>query len=321
VAKFGQNHFPGDSRPLNVVNDAVGLFRFPDMIRTDELLARLRQYEIRIRKAVNSQMRGSFRSVFKGTGLEFTDLRTYQYGDDVRAIDWNVSSKGHGTFVKVFREEKDQTVFFVIDVSGSQQIGPANRTKLLITKEICGVLAISALREASHVGLYCFSDQKELYIKPANGLKTGYQLIMSLLRLEPASVRTALADALLFTLNILKRRSVVILVSDFIDQRYEHNLKALAGKHDLVVIHVYEQREVNLPRLGIIPVLDPETGQTVWLNSSSRTFRAGLRGAFAENRARLEKFCKQYNANYLALDTQEDYVPKLVELFRVRKFS
>lgn len=285
----------------------------------DEFLAKLRNFDIRIRKAVNSQMRGSFRSVFKGSGLEFTDLRTYQYGDDVRAIDWNVSSKGHGTFVKVFREEKDQTVFFMVDVSASQQVGPRHRDKLEATKEVCGVLALSAIREASQVGLYCFSDQKERYIKPANGLKTGYQLIMSLYKLQPESNRTSLADAILFTLNALKRRSVVILLSDFIDTNYEHNLKALAKKHDLVVLHLYDQREVNLPRLGIIPVHDNETGRTVWINTSSASFRTGLQHTFRQNQSRLERLCKQYNANYLALDSQEDFVPKLVELFRVRR--
>ena len=286
----------------------------------DEFLAKLRNFDIRIRKAVNSQMRGSFRSVFKGTGLEFSDLRTYQYGDDVRAIDWNVSSKGHGTFVKVFREEKDQTVFFMVDVSASQQVGPRHRDKLEATKEVCGVLALSAIREASHVGMYCFSDQKEKYIKPANGLKTGYQLIMSLYKLQPASTRTSIADALLFTLNILKRRSVVILLSDFIDLSYEHNLKAMAKKHDLVVIHLYDQREVNMPKLGIIPVHDTETGRTVWVNTSSTAFRKGLQSTFRQNQGRLERLCKQYNASYLALDSQEDFVPKLVELFRVRKY-
>ncbi|KAB7727130.1 DUF58 domain-containing protein [Rudanella paleaurantiibacter] len=284
----------------------------------DEFLTRLRHIEIRIRKAVNSQMRGSFRSVFKGSGLEFADLRTYQYGDDVRAIDWNVSSKGHGTFVKVFREEKDQTVFFVVDVSASQRVGSQERTKLDVTKEVCGVLAMSAIREASHVGLYCFSDQKELYSKPANSMKSGYQLIMSLFKLQPQSIRTRLSDALLFTLNVLKRRSVVILLSDFIDTQYEQSLKALARKHDLVVIHFYDQREVNLPPLGIIPVYDAETGRTNWVNTSSRAFRAGLQNTFNDNRARLERLCKQYKANYLALDTHDDYVPKLVDLFRVR---
>jgi uncharacterized protein (DUF58 family) len=286
----------------------------------DEFLAKLRNFDIRIRKAVNSQMRGSFRSVFKGSGLEFSDLRTYQYGDDVRAIDWNVSSKGHGTFVKVFREEKDQTVFFVVDVSASQRVGARHRDKLKATKEVCGVLALSAIREASNVGMYCFSDQKEKYIKPGNGLKTGYQLIMSLYKLQPESTRTSIADALLFTLNALKRRSVVILLSDFIDLNYEHNLKALAKKHDLVVIHLYDQREVKLPRLGIIPVHDTETGRTVWVNTSSVSFRTSLHNTFQYNQTQLERLCKQYDANYLALDSQEDFVPKLVELFRVRKY-
>lgn len=284
----------------------------------DEFLAKLRTFDIRIRKAVNSQMRGSFRSIFKGTGLEFSDLRTYQYGDDVRAIDWNVSSKGHGTFVKVFREEKDQTVFFVVDVSASQQVGPSHRQKLAATKEVCGVLALSAIREASHVGMYCFSDQKEQYVKPANSLKTGYQLILSLFKLQPESSGTNIADALLFTLNVLKRRSVVILLSDFIDINYAHNLKALAKKHDLVVIHFYDQREVNLPKLGIIPVHDRETGRTSWVNTSSASFRNSLNDTFRQNQAQLERLCKQYNANYLALDSQEDFVPKLVNLFRVR---
>lgn len=285
----------------------------------DEFLAKLRQFDIRIRKAVNSQMRGSFRSIFKGTGLEFADLRPYQYGDDVRSIDWNVSSKGHGTFVKVFREEKDQTVFFMVDVSASQMVGPRHRSKLAATKEICGVLALSAIREASHVGMYCFSDQNELYIQPGNGMKTGYGLIMNLYKLVPQSDRTNIADALLFTLNRLKRRSVVILLSDFIDQDYEHNLKAVAKKHDLVVIHLYDQREVNLPRLGIIPVHDRESGQTTWVNTSSAAFRLALHNTFRQNQVALEKLCRQYNASYVALDSQEDFVPKLVDLFRIRR--
>ena len=287
----------------------------------DEFLARIRNFDIQIRKAVNSQMRGSFRSVFKGTGLEFSDLRTYQYGDDVRAIDWNVSSKGHGTFVQVFREEKDQTVFFVVDVSASQQVGPRGRVKLDATRDVCGVLAMSAIREASHVGLYCFSDQKECYIKPSSSMKTGYQLILSLFKLQPQSTRTNLADALLFTLNNLKRRSVIILLSDFIDTGYEHNLKALARKHDLVVVHLYDQREVNLPRLGIVPVHDTETGRVSWVNTSSVLFRTRLRDSFRRSQQALERLCRQYNANYLALDSQEDFVPKLVELFRIRKYQ
>lgn len=283
------------------------------------LLAKLQKYEIRIRKAVNAQMHGNFRSVFKGSGLEFTDLRLYQYGDDIRLIDWNTSAKGHGTFVKIFKEEKEQTVFFMVDVSASQEVGSLERSKLDTTKEICGVLALSAIKEASHVGLYCFSDQKEAYLPPANSLKHGYQMILELFRLRPASPRTDVKAALGFALNVLKRRSVVILISDFIADGYEKNLQALARKHDLVVIHLYDQREVNLPRLGIVPVFDTESRRTVWVNTASRRFRAAIHNVFRDNRQRLEQLCRQYKANYLAVDANEDFVPALIRLFRVRE--
>lgn len=284
-----------------------------------DIISKLNKYEIKIRKAVNAEMRGNFRSVFKGSGLEFSDLRTYQYGDDVRTIDWITTAKGHGAYVKIFKEEKEQTVFFMLDVSGSQEVGNTGRLKLDTAKEICGVLSLSAIKEASHVGLYCFSDQKELYFKAANGMKHGYELILNLFKLRPKSQQTDIPAALGFTLNMLKRKSVVILISDFLNEGYEHNLKALARKHDLVVIHIYDQREVQLPSLGIIPVLDKETKRTVWLNTSSRAFKREMKEVFEDNQQRLEKLCKQHNANYLAIDSREDYVPKLIQLFRVRK--
>src|SRR5687767_3446516 len=134
-----------------------------------ELIKKLRQYEIRIRKAINSQMKGDFHSIFKGSGLEFDDVRPYQYGDDIRTIDWNVSAKGHGTFVKTFKEDKEQTVFFILDVSASEEIGNMGKTKADIGKEICGVLALSAAKESTHAGLICFSDRKEKYLKPLKG--------------------------------------------------------------------------------------------------------------------------------------------------------
>lgn len=285
----------------------------------ENLIAKLRKYEIRIRKAVNGQMHGNFRSVFKGSGLEFTDLRLYQYGDDIRLIDWNTSAKGHGTFIKIFKEEKEQTVFFMVDVSASQQIGSVERSKLDTTKEICGVLALSAIKEASHVGLYCFSDKKEKYMPPASSLKHGYQMILELFRLRPESAKTCLTDALGFALGALKRRSVVILISDFIDSGYEKNLKALARKHDLVVIHLFDQREVNLPRLGIIPVFDTESRRTVWVNTASHRFRNRMQNVFRDNQQQLEQLCKQFKANYVAIDSAEDFVPPLIRLFRVRE--
>jgi uncharacterized protein (DUF58 family) len=283
-----------------------------------EILAKLRKYEIRIRKAVNAQMRGDFHSVFKGSGLEFSDVRAYQYGDDVRSIDWNVSAKGNGTFVKIFKEEKEQTIFFMVDVSASQEIGKRTRRKLDVSKEICGVLALSAVKEDSHAGLYCFSDQKEKYIRPGKGIKQGYEIVLNLFNLQPASVKTDLAKAIRFALIMLKRKSVVILISDFISEDYEHNLKALARKHDLVVIHLYDKRETNLPSLGIIPLYDQESRKTIWLNTSSKAFKREMNGIFHDNQVCLEQLCKQYKASYLAVNTEEDFVPKLVKLFRVR---
>src|SRR5687768_5745285 len=163
-----------------------------------ELLKKLRRYEIQIRKAINSQMQGDFHSIFKGSGLEFDDVRPYQYGDDIRTIDWNVSAKGHGTFVKTFKEEKEQNVFFLLDVSASQEIGTVQQKKIDIGKEICAVLSLSAVKESGNVGLICFSDQKELYIKPDKGMKHGYEIIYNIFKLKPQSIRTDLNKSLKF---------------------------------------------------------------------------------------------------------------------------
>src|SRR6187401_1397320 len=169
-----------------------------------ELLKKLRKYEIQIRKAINSQMQGDFHSVFKGSGLEFDDVRPYQYGDDIRTIDWNVSAKGHGTFVKTFREEKEQTVFFILDVSASQDIGTEGKTKVDIGSEICGVLALAAVKESSHVGLICYSSERELYIKPGKGTSQAYQLIHGLVHLKPRSLNTNINKTLAFSLNAIR---------------------------------------------------------------------------------------------------------------------
>lgn len=285
-----------------------------------DFLTKLRQYEVRIRKAVNSERQGNFRSVFKGSGLEFDDLRQYQYGDDVRAIDWNTSAKGHGTYLKIFKEEKEQTVFFMVDVSASQRVGDKTRLKIDTAKEICGVLALSAIQEASRVGMLCFSDQKEKYIRPSDGMKHAYSFISELYKLSPESPRTNISEAILLTLNILKRRSLVFLISDFIDSGYEHNLKAMARKHDLIVIHIHDQRETNLPRLGIVPIYDAEKQVRRWVDASSATFRTDMRERFEQRRRTLERLCRQNRADYLSLDAGEDYVPTLIRLFRVRRF-
>ena len=181
--------------------------------RLKELLKKLRKYEIQIRKAINSQMQGDFHSIFKGSGLEFDDVRPYQYGDDIRTIDWNVTAKGHGTFVKTFKEEKEQTIFFILDVSASQNIGSPGKTKIDIGREICGVLALAGAKESSQLGLICFSDEREKFIKPAKGTVQAYQMIYTLAKLEPKSLKTNLNKAISFALNSIKRRAVIIMIS------------------------------------------------------------------------------------------------------------
>jgi uncharacterized protein (DUF58 family) len=283
-----------------------------------DIINKLKKYEIRIRQAINTHMQGNFHSVFKGSGLEFSDVRSYQYGDDVRTIDWNVSAKGHGTFVKTFKEEKEQNVFFLLDVSASQDIGSLQQKKIDIGKEICAVLTLSAIKESGNVGLICFSDQKELYIKPDRGMKHGYEIIYSIFKLKPVSINTDLNKSLKYAMNLLKKKSIIILISDFIDENFEHNLTAISQKHDLVVIHLSDSREFDFPKMGIIPLYDKESKKTIWVNSSSTKFREKINNSFRVKKEGLENICRKYNANYLWLDTQEDYVAKLVQLFKIR---
>ena len=286
-----------------------------------ELLKKLRRYEIQIRKAINSQMQGDFHSIFKGTGLEFDDVRPYQYGDDIRTIDWHVSAKGHGTFVKTFKEEKEQTIFFILDVSASQNIGSLGNTKFDIGMEICGVLALSGAKESSQIGLICYSDQREQYIKPKKGIGQAYQIIAHLDKLKPKSLKTNLSKAISFALNSIRRRSVIVLISDFIDDGYHRNLQSLARKHDLVVIHISDKRETRLPKLGIIPAFDKESKQTLWINTSFGEFRERLTQSHTQREEDLRKFSRKHQINYLSISTDEDFVPKLLRLFKVRNKS
>ena len=285
------------------------------------IISKLRKYEIQIRKALNSRMQGDFHSIFKGTGLEFDGVREYQYGDDPRIIDWNVSAKGNGTYVKTFKEEKEQTVYFLLDVSASQEIGNPGAQKVDIGKEICGVLTLSAIKEQNKVGLVCFSDQKEAYVKSGKGSKHGYAIINEMYKLQPKSTKTKINEALKFSLELIKKRSVIIIISDFLDDDYEKNLRTLAKRHDLVALHLKDDRETRMPRLGIIPVLDKESKKTIWVNTSSAEFRKKLESRYAQGKGDLEKFCRKNEINYLEINTKDNYVPQLIKLFKLRNKS
>jgi uncharacterized protein (DUF58 family) len=286
-----------------------------------DILKKLRKYEIRIRKAINSQMQGDFHSIFKGSGLEFDDVRSYQYGDDVRTIDWNVTAKGHGTFVKTFIEEKEQTVMFLLDVSASQEIGKNGVQKIDYAKEITALLSISATKESSQVGLLSFSDQKERYIKPGKGNKHAYEILSAIFNAKPKSKKTNLDQAIKTALGLLRKKAVVFMISDFIDEGYEHSLKGLARKHDLVIIQLFDKRESSMPGLGIIPLIEKESGKTLWVNTSSGNFRNTLDKTHKKNSSSLERFCSRNDVNYVSIVTGEDYVPKLIRLFRHRNKS
>lgn len=283
-----------------------------------DILKKIRKYEIRVRKAINSQMQGDFQSVFKGSGLEFDDVRQYQYGDDIRTIDWNVSAKGHGTFVKTFREEKEQSVFFILDVSASQEIGKKKHQKIDLVKEISCVLSLAALNESSQVGVMCYSDQLEKYIKPAKGQRHGYEIINALYNLTPQSRLTNLDQAIKYSLNLLKRKSIIFLISDFVDENYLHSLKGMGRKHDLIVIQIFDRSESQVPKLGIVPLYEKESGKNIWVNSSSSRFRSHFNRTYKNQTETLEDFCRRNDINYLSVDTYEDYVPKLIRLFTYR---
>jgi uncharacterized protein (DUF58 family) len=284
----------------------------------NELFSKLRKYEIMIRKVANNHLQGEYQSLFKGSGLEFDDLRPYQYGDDIRTIEWKVSAKGHGTFVKTFREDKEQSVFFLLDISGSQDIGQPGNKKIDQGRIIAGVLTLAAVFEGNQVGLISYSDQKEKLVLPGKGPKQGVKMIKGIFEHENISLKTDLNAMFSFALNLIKRRAVIVVISDFIDEGYERPLRAMAERHDLVTIQLTDPRESALPSLGIIPVFDKEKGKTTWVNTAFGSFSRKISDTFTSERENLKELCKKNQINYLAIDTTQDIVGPLLELFKYR---
>ncbi|WP_194777368.1 DUF58 domain-containing protein [Pararhodonellum marinum] len=287
----------------------------------NQLLKKLRKYEIMIRKVANNHLQGDYQSIFKGAGLEFDDLRPYQYGDDVRTIEWKVSAKGHGTFVKTFKEDKDQSVYFLLDISGSQDIGEEGRKKIDKGKEVAGVLTLAAIHEGSKVALISYSDEKEKVILPGKGPRQGVRIIQGIFSHKNKSIKTNLNEMFTFALNLIKKRSIIIVISDFIDEDYQRPFKALAEKHDLVAIQLTDPRESVLPSLGIIPVYDKEANTTTWVNTAFGAFSKKISETFTSERLSLKELCKKNQINYLPMDTSEDIVLPLIELFKYRNKS
>ena len=283
-----------------------------------EILKKVRKYEIEIRKFLNSRNQGDYKSLFKGTGLDFDDLRPYQYGDDFRTINWNITAKEDVLYTNTYKEEKEQSVFFLLDISTSQNIGN-NSTKISVIKEITSVLTLSALNQKSQVGLLCFSDIKELFIDSRKGDAHGYKLIRELYEYENRSDKTNIAGMIDFFLKAIKKKSLVILLSDFIDSNYHSKLRSLSKLHDVICIHVYNKVEVDIPKLGIIELNNQENNYSRWINTSSKKFRESVKKTYTFEPNELKKKLQKYGITYLKIDSEKNYVKDLIKLFKSRK--
>ena len=281
-----------------------------------EILKKLKKYEIRIRKYINNSYQGEYKSLFKGTGLDFDDTRLYNYGDDYRSINWKNSAKEDKIFINTYKEEKEQSVFFLIDVSNSQSIG--NRNKLNITKEIASVLCLSAMRLNSQVGLLCYSDIKELFIQPKKGNSHAYRIIKELYDLINISNKTNLNEMFKYFNNTIKKKSLVIILSDFLDKNFENTLRSLSNTHDVICIHIEDKKERIITDLGLIEIENNEENKKKWINTSSSEFNKVKQNTFKYKNNELKKFFKKINTNYLKVSTESDYVKDLIKLFKFR---
>lgn len=283
-----------------------------------EILKKVRKYEIEIRKYLNNSNQGDYNSIFKGSGIDFDDLRPYQYGDDHRSINWNISAKEDKIYTNTYKEDKEQSVFFLVDVSQSQHIGK-EENKINISKEIASVLTISALNTNSQVGILCFSDQKELFIQSKKGASHGYRIIKNLYELNQKSKKTNISSMIKFFMNTVKKKSLVILISDFIDKDYDKNMRALAKKNDVVCLHIYDDYETNIPNLGIIELEEKENNFRKWVNTSSSSFKKLSDNLFISKPEELKKKMNAIGINYLKINSKENYVKNLIKLFKYRK--
>ena len=281
-----------------------------------EILKKLKKYEIQIRKYINNSYQGEYKSLFKGTGLDFDDTRLYNYGDDYRSINWKNSAKEDKIFINTYKEEKEQSVFFLIDVSNSQSIG--NRNKLNISKEIASVLCLSAMRKNSQVGLLCYSDTKELFIESKKGNSHAYRIIKELYGLINVSYKTNLNEMFKYFNSTIKKKSLVIILSDFLDKNFKNTLKSLSNSHDVICIHIEDKKERIIPDLGLIEIENNEENKKKWINTSSSEFNKVKQNTFKYKNNELKKFFKKINTNYLKVSTESDYVKDLIKLFKFR---
>jgi len=284
-----------------------------------EILKKLRKYEIRMRKAINSQMQGDFKSIFKGSGLEFDDVRTYQYGDDIRSIDWNVTARMNAPYIKKYTEEREMTVMLLVDVSASGIFGSVELSKRELAAEVASILAFSAINNNDKVGLILFTDRIELFIPPKKGRLHTLRLIREMLYFEPEGRGTDLAGALDYLNLVVSRRSVVFMISDFLAPDFTKALTVSSKRHDLVAMPVIDKGESELPNVGIITLEDAETGEQIDVNTSSKAVRRALREINDDRLADLEYLLRSRRVDIVRLTTTEDYLISLRNFFEQRE--
>lgn len=285
---------------------------------TKELLKKVRKIEIKTRRLSDHIFGGEYHSTFKGRGMTFSEVRQYQFGDDVRSIDWNVTARYNEPYVKVFEEERELTMMLMVDVSGSELFGTTNQFKKEIITEISATLAFSALQNNDKAGLILFSDDVELFIPPKKGKRHVLRIIRELLEFKPKSNKTDIAGALKYLTNVMKKKAIVFVLSDFIADDYERSMKIIGNKHDVTGIRVYDEREESIPNLGMVQMQDAETGAIKLVNTQSKS----VRKAYSEyHRERVDYFKETFTksgSGVLDCRVDESYVKKLLGYFKRR---
>lgn len=283
-----------------------------------ELFKKIRQIEIRTKGLVEEVFGGEYHTAFKGQGMEFAEVRPYQFGDDIRSIDWNVTARTGETYIKKFEEEREQTLMLVVDISGSELFGSRYKFKRELAAEISAIIAFSAIRNNDKVGLILFSDQIELFVPPKKGKRHVLRLIRDLYAHDQSSFRTSINVGLDRVLRVLKRRSIVILISDFYDSGYGRPLRAVASRHDTIAIHMHDPREEALPSVGLLDLTDAETGETVTFDTGSEKLREAFAKDSMQHRETTEAILRKARVDSILVHTDEGYVEPLIQFFRRR---
>ncbi|HSP88903.1 MAG TPA: DUF58 domain-containing protein [Ignavibacteriaceae bacterium] len=284
-----------------------------------ELLKQVRQIEIRTRGLVNQVFSGEYHSVFKGRGMEFSEVREYQFGDDIRNIDWNVTARFGHPFIKIFEEERELTVILLVDLSGSLLFGTVEKTKQQIAAELSAILAFSAMKNNDKVGLILFTDKIEKFVPPRKGKKHVLRVIREVLSFEPKGKATNLKSALEYMNNAIKKKSIVFLISDYMDEGYEKILRMVGKKHDLIGIVLNDRREFSLPKIGMVKFKDTETGQERWIDTNDSKVQKTIKDVRQKIIQSRKSLFLTSRLDTIEVNTDQNYIKPLVQFFKKRE--